>query len=60
MPAHVRQAADSILAATPPAEAANLYPLGLGISLVRINEAARRAVHERANNGMDAIKITIE
>jgi hypothetical protein len=33
---------------------------GLGISLVRTNEAARTGLRERANGGMDAIKITIE
>ena len=60
MPAHIRQGADSILAATPPREPANLYSLGLGMSLVRTNDAARTAVRERANGGMDAIKITIE
>ena len=59
-PLRIRQAADSILAATPPSEPANLYSLGFGISLVRTNEAARTAVRERAKGGMDAIKITIE
>jgi len=34
--------------------------LGLGISLVRTEEAARKAVRERAKGGMDAIKITVE
>ena len=56
----IQQEADAILAATPPGEPANLYSLGLGISLVRANEAARTAVRERADGGMDAIKITIE
>jgi imidazolonepropionase-like amidohydrolase len=56
----IQQEADAILAATPPGEPANLYSLGLGISLVRGNEAARTAVRERADGGMDAIKITIE
>ena len=60
MPARIRQGAESILAGTPPGEPANLYSLGLGISLVRTSEAARKAVRERASGGMHAIKITIE
>jgi imidazolonepropionase-like amidohydrolase len=59
-PPSVREAADSIAAATPPEEPANLYPLGIGVSFVRTVEAARKAVQERAAGGMDAIKITVE
>lgn len=55
-----REAAQAILDATPEDEPANLYPLGLGISLVRTPAAARRAVQERAAGGMHAIKITVE
>jgi imidazolonepropionase-like amidohydrolase len=60
MPARIRQRAESILSETPPREPANLYTLGLGISLVRTSDAARKAVRERASGGMDAVKITIE
>jgi imidazolonepropionase-like amidohydrolase len=59
-PASVRDAADSIAAATPLEDPANLYPLGIGVSLIRTGEAARKAVRERAAGGMDAIKITVE
>jgi len=60
MPARIRQGAESILSETPSGEPANLYSLGMGISLVRTSEAARKAVRERASGGMRAIKITIE
>jgi imidazolonepropionase-like amidohydrolase len=59
-PPSIREAADSIAAATPLEEPANLYPLGIGVSFVRTMEAARKAVQERAAGGMDAIKITVE
>jgi imidazolonepropionase-like amidohydrolase/Tol biopolymer transport system component len=59
-PPSIREAADSIAAATPLQEPANLYPLGIGVSFVRTVEAARKAVQERAAGGMDAIKITVE
>jgi imidazolonepropionase-like amidohydrolase len=59
-PSEVRSAADSLAAATPLTDPVNLYPLSLGISIVRTEEAARRAVRERAEGGMVAIKITVE
>lgn len=59
-PPHIREAADSLAAATPQSEPVNLYPLGIGISFVRTEEAARKAVRERAQGGMQAIKITVE
>jgi imidazolonepropionase-like amidohydrolase len=59
-PSSIREAADSIAAATPLEEPANLYPLGIGVSFVRTVEAARKAVQERAAGGMHAIKITVE
>jgi len=59
-PPEVRKAADSLAARTPLAEPVNLYSLGLGISIVRTEEAARCAVRERAAGGMVAIKITVE
>jgi imidazolonepropionase-like amidohydrolase len=59
-PQSVRDAADSIAAAMPLDEPANLYSLGIGISFIRTGEAARKAVRERAAGGMDAIKITVE
>jgi len=59
-PPAVREAADRLAAATPMSEPVDLYTLGLGISFVRTEEAARSAVRERAAGGMDAIKITVE
>lgn len=59
-PPAFRKQADALTAATPVDEPVNLYPLGLGVSFVRNDEAARKAVRERAAGGMDAIKITIE
>lgn len=59
-PRAVREAADSLAAATPLSDPVNLYPFGIGISFVRTEEAARKAVRERAAGGMDAIKITVE
>ncbi len=59
-PPPVREAADAIVAATPEGEPANLYPIGVGLSIVRTEQAARLAVRERAAGGMDAIKITVE
>jgi imidazolonepropionase-like amidohydrolase len=59
-PPSVRSAADAIVAETHENEPADLYPLGLGISVVRTPAAARSAVRERAEGGMHAIKITVE
>ena len=59
-PPAAREAADRITAATPLDEPVNLYPMGLGISFVRNEAAARKAVDERAAGGMDVIKITVE
>ena len=59
-PPPVRNAAADIVRETPPDEPANLYPLGIGISLVSTPEAAAKAVRERGAGGMDAIKITLE
>lgn len=59
-PPAVREAADSIATETPMSEPVNLYSLGVGLSFVRTQEAARKAVQERAVGGMDAIKITVE
>jgi imidazolonepropionase-like amidohydrolase len=59
-PPAVREAADALAAATPLDEPVDLDPLGLGLSLVRSEEAARKAVRRRAAGGMDAIKITVE
>ena len=56
----MREAADALAAATPVDEPVNLYSLGMGLSFVRTEAAARKAVRERAAGGMDAIKITIE
>jgi imidazolonepropionase-like amidohydrolase len=55
-----RDAADALAAATPVDEPVDLYSLGMGLSFVRTEAAARKAVRERAAGGMDAIKITIE
>jgi len=59
-PPMVRRAADSIVAATPEDVPADLYMLGLGVSIVRTPEAGRVAVQERAAGAMQAIKITVE
>lgn len=59
-PPVVREAADEIVAATPLDDPAHLYPLGIGLSIVRTEEAARKAVRERAEGGMHAIKFTVE
>jgi imidazolonepropionase-like amidohydrolase len=59
-PPAVREAADSLAAETPMSEPVNLYSLGIGLSFVRTEEAVRKAVRERAEGGMDAIKITVE
>ncbi|MGI9628745.1 MAG: amidohydrolase family protein [Longimicrobiales bacterium] len=59
-PPAVRAAADSLTASTPMSEPVDLYSLGIGMSFVRTEEAARQAVRERAEGGMDAIKITVE
>lgn len=45
-PPVVREGADEIVAATPLDEPANLYPLGIGLSIVRTEEAARKAVRQ--------------
>ena len=59
-PPKVRQAADRLADATPHEDPVNLYSLGIGLSMVRSAEAARKAIQERAEGGMDAIKITVE
>ncbi len=59
-PPNVRTQALEILERTPLGQPADLYPLGLGISLVRSVDEARIAVRERADAGMHAIKITVE
>ncbi len=59
-PPPVRQRADELAAATPESEPVDLFPLGIGLSFVRTEEAARKAVRTRADAGMDAIKITVE
>jgi imidazolonepropionase-like amidohydrolase len=59
-PPPIRQRADELAAETPEIEPVDLYSLGIGLSIVRTEEAARKAVRERAEAGMDAIKITVE
>ena len=59
-PPAVREAADALAARVPPEDPVDLYELGIGLSFVRTHKAARKAVRERANKGMDAIKITVE
>lgn len=59
-PEHVRRAADELIASTPVDEPVDLYALGIGLSFVRTEAAARQAVRERAAGGVDAIKITVE
>ena len=59
-PPAVRAAADSLAAATAIDDPVDLYSLGIGISFVRSDESARKAVQERAFGGMDVIKITVE
>lgn len=60
MPPAVRRAANSLAGETPLSEPVNLYSVGRGLSIVRTEEAARKAVRERAAGRMDAIKITVE
>ncbi len=59
-PPAIRKAADSMAAKTPLDEPVDLDSLGIGLSFVRSEEAAQKAVRERAQAGMDAIKITVE
>lgn len=59
-PPAVRAAADGLVAETPLDEPVDLDTLGIGLSFVRNEQAARTAVRERATGGMDAIKITVE
>jgi len=59
-PPEVRAQADRLTAATPVDDPVDLVPMGLGLSFVRNETAARKAVRERAEGGMDAIKITVE
>jgi imidazolonepropionase-like amidohydrolase len=59
-PPAVREAADAIAATTPLDEPVHLYSLGIGLSFVRTEEAARKAVRERVEGGVHAIKITVE
>ncbi len=59
-PPHVRDFADKLVLETPLDSPADLTAIGIAISLVRTEAAARKAVRERATGGMNAIKITIE
>lgn len=59
-PPSVRRLADSIVLATPDSLPADPHPLGIGLSLVESEAAAVRAVRDRADDGMDLIKITVE
>lgn len=59
-PQRVQQVADELADATPMNDPIDLYSLGIGLSIVRTEEAARKAVQERAEGRMDAIKITVE
>ena len=59
-PSSIREAADTLAADTPLSDPVDLYTLGIGLSIVRTEQAARRSVRERAEGGMDAIKITVE
>lgn len=59
-PPPVQRRADSLAAGNPLSEPVDLSPLGIGLSFVRTEEAARKAVRERAEGRMDAIKITVE
>lgn len=59
-PPSVQNAADSLASEIPMNEPVNLYSLGIGLSIVRTEEAVRKAVRERAEGDMDAIKITVE
>ncbi len=59
-PPHLRAEADRLTAATPVDAPVDLVPLGIGLSFVRTELAARTAVDQRAAGGMDAIKVTIE
>lgn len=59
-PPAIRKAADALAATVPLSDPVNLYSLGLGISLVRTEQAAQKAVRERAEGGMVAIKIIVE
>lgn len=59
-PPPIQQRADELAAETLESEPVDLYPLGIGLSIVRTEGAARKAVRERAEAEMDAIKITVE
>ncbi len=59
-PPRIQQKADELADNTPMDEPVDLYSLGIGLSIVRTEEAARKAVRERAEGEMDAIKITVE
>ncbi len=59
-PPPIQQRADELAAEIPESEPVDLFPLGIGLSIVRTEKAARKAVRERAEAGMDAIKITVE
>ena len=59
-PPPIRAAADRLAEETALEEPVDLDSLGLGLSLVRTERAARRAVRDRAAGGMHAIKITVE
>jgi imidazolonepropionase-like amidohydrolase len=59
-PPPVQKAADDLAADIPESEPVDLFSLGIGLSMVRTEDAALKAVRERAAAGMDAIKITVE
>ena len=59
-PAPLRAEADRLIAATPVEQPVDMLPLGVGLSFVRTESAARTAVDQRARGGMDAIKVIIE
>lgn len=59
-PPAIRRATDALAAETPLDDPVDLYSLGIGLSVVRTEKAAKKAVRQRAAGGMDAIKITVE
>ena len=59
-PPAVRDAADTLASETPLEQPVDLAPLGIGVTLVRTPAAARQAVRDRVEAGMDVIKITVE
>jgi imidazolonepropionase-like amidohydrolase len=59
-PADVRRWVDSMAMVVPETAPIDLYDLGIGVSVVRSAEAVQASVRERAEGGMNFIKITIE